>query len=329
VLNPEYRKKSNNTNISLSISNDLQKSSVDQISKLFVNLYYKINSSLTNNSKFLLGTDLLREEIKRDLLRTVALTLEKKFLKIIKSKSLSKRTLDSKIVLFDIIKLSTETFLSKYYGFHFRLEPKTIKNSLYIKTVCNDSNILLMLPLISLINKKSTLFKSTFIPIYNLATNQLLEVLLDNLIIEISNCIMRIIINDFSLVSDIRQSWYKSNFLSMRNTERFKNNLAWQDRIKCYVQRPKNLYNSEYGIWVIRSNGIYYRTIYANRINELLTLNSKALLIINYIEFQDFILSRLDEIIFLASKSTRYFLTSIIGQIIGLIWRGIIEGLKK
>ena len=33
--------------------------------------------------------------------------------------------------------------------------------------------------------------------------------------------VQRVIINDFSLVSDIRQSWYKSNFLSMRNTERF------------------------------------------------------------------------------------------------------------
>ena len=79
MLNPGYQAKSNN--ISLPVSDDLQKSSIEQVSKLFVNLYYKINSSLTNNSKFLLGTDLLREEIKRDLLRTVALTLEKKFLK--------------------------------------------------------------------------------------------------------------------------------------------------------------------------------------------------------------------------------------------------------
>ena len=78
MLNPGYQAKSNN--ISLPVSDDLQKSSIEQVSKLFVNLYYKINSSLTNNSKFLLGTDLLREEIKRDLLRTVALTLEKKFL---------------------------------------------------------------------------------------------------------------------------------------------------------------------------------------------------------------------------------------------------------
>lgn len=263
------------------------------------------------------------------MLKTVALNIEKKFLEIIKNKSFSATNSNTSVILFDILKLSTETFLTKYYGYSFRLEPEVIKNYLYIQTICEDADIILGLPLISLTDNQSSLFKSTFTPIYSLATNQLLEVLLDNLVMEISNCVMRIIINDFSLVSDIRQSWYRSNFLSIRNVERFKNNLAWQDRTKYYVRRPKNLYNSEYGIWVIRSNGIYYRTIYANRINELLTLNNKALIIVNYIEFQDFLLSRLDEILFLASKSTRYFFTSIIGQVIGLIWRGIIEGLKK
>lgn len=322
-----YRKE--NDNIFLLINNDLSQPIIDQTGELFTNLYQKISSSLTNNSKFLLGTDLLREEIRRDLLRTVTLTIEKKFLEIIKNDGTLVKDLNSEVILFDIIKLSTETFLTKYYGLRFRLEPKTIRNYIYVQTLCEDSNILLALPLISLTNNQSSLFKSTFTPIYNTATNQLLEVLLDNLVIEISNCIMRIIINDFSLVSDIRQSWYRSNFLSMRNVERFKNNLAWQDRIKYYVRRPRSLYNSEYGIWVIRSNGIYYRTIYANRLNELLTLNSKSLIVVNYIELQDFFLSRLDEVLFLASKSTRYFFTSIIGQVIGLIWRGIIEGLKK
>jgi hypothetical protein len=323
----KYRKESNN--IFLSIKNDLPTPFVNQTSELFINLYQKISSSLTNNSKFLIGTDLLREEIRRDLLRTVTITVEKKFLKILEGETSSIKNKSSEAILFDIIKSSTETFLTKYYGSRFRIDSEILKNYIYVQTICEDSKILLALPLISLTNNQSSVFKSTFTPIYNLATNQLLEVLLDNLIIEVSNCVMRIIINEFSLVSDIRQRWYRSNFLSIRNIERFKNNLAWQDRIKYYVRRPKNLYNSEYGIWVIRSNGIYYRTIYANRINELLTLNSKALLIVNYIEFQDFLLSRLDEVLFLVSKSSRYFLTSIIGQVIGLIWRGIIEGLKK
>lgn len=140
---------------------------------------------------------------------------------------------------------------------------------------------------------------------------------------------MRVIIHDFSLISDVRQKWYKSNFLSIRNLERFKNNLAWQDRKKAYIGRPKNLYNGEYGIWVIRVDSIYYRNIYANRVVELLKLQDVDLLVVNYIELQDFFLGRVDEAILVISKGTRYFLTSVVGQTIGLIWKGIIETLKK
>ena len=110
---------------------------------------------------------------------------------------------------------------------------------------------------------------------------------------------------------------------------RFKNNLAWQDRLYLYINRPKSLYNSEYKIWIIRSGAIYSRKIYANRLPEILKLNERSLLFINYLELQDFLLSRLNEVIFFISKGTKYFLSSVIGQTVGLIWRGIVESLKN
>ena len=133
-------------------------------------------------------------------------------------------------------------------------------------------------------------------------TDKILERLLDNLVIEISNCSMRIIANEFSLILDIRQRWYKANFLSLRSLERFKNNLAWQDRLYLYINRPKNLYNSEYKIWIIRFGAVYSRTIYGNRLYEMLTLSNNSLLFINYLELQDFLSSRLDEAIFLQAR---------------------------
>ena len=47
------------------------------------------------------------------------------------------------------------------------------------------------------------------------------------------------------------------------------------------------------------------------------------------IETKDFFVSRVDEIIYVFGSTVRYTFTSIFGQVIGLIWRGIIEGLKK
>ena len=54
-----------------------------------------------------------------------------------------------------------------------------------------------------------------------------------------------------------------------------------------------------------------------------------SLLTLVFIEFRDFLTSRLDEAIYFVSKSVRFTLTSGLGQLIGLVWRGIIEGLKK
>ena len=54
---------------------------------LFANLYSKINSSLnTNNSNFLLNTDLLRKEIKQELLLIVLSQVEKKIFALLEEK---------------------------------------------------------------------------------------------------------------------------------------------------------------------------------------------------------------------------------------------------
>ena len=47
------------------------------------------------------------------------------------------------------------------------------------------------------------------------------------------------------------------------------------------------------------------------------------------IETKDFLISRIDEAIYFFGNIIRYTLTSVVGQVIGLVWRGIIEGLKK
>ena len=322
----EFSSLSKNKNIVCLIDNSSIKSSAD----LFFKIHSKLNFTLLNNSNFLLGTDLLRANIRRDLVQTVVLTIEEKFLEVgQKYKNSSSYKINPKQIFFDLVKNSTENFILKYYGSQLNLNPLVFENLDYVQTISEDSEILVSVTFLSLFNKQSQVFQSTFVPIYSFATDQILERLLDNLIIEISNCSMRVIISEFSLILDVRQKWYKANFLSLRSLERFKNNLAWQDRLYLYINRPKSLYNSEYKIWIIRSGAVYSRTIYAHRLNEILALNGRSLLIVNYFELQDFVASRLNEIIFFISKGTKYFLTSIVGQTIGLIWRGIIESLKK
>ena len=115
----------------------------------------------------------------------------------------------------------------------------------------------------------------------------------------------------------------------MRNIERFKNNLAWQSGFKHFIWRPKNIYNSQYELWIIRETGLDKRVIYSNQTLELLNLHEGSLIVVTYTELQDFLVSRAEEFIYLLGNGIRYSLTSVLGQTIGLIWKGIIEGLKR
>jgi hypothetical protein len=295
---------------------------------LFLEIYYRLNFSLENQTNFLLGTDLLRTQVKQDLFKDVTLIVEKKFFETVKTDQKSVLLPQSKKILLEIVCESTESFLNKYYGTKIPLKYYSISSSPYFVEISNDADILIALPFSSLLNEEAQIFKSIFAPIYKSTNLKLLRVLFENLIIGITNCVMAIIVNDFSTVGTIRQTLYKSSFLSVRNSEQFKNTLALQNQVRRLVTRPKSLYNNEYNILLIRPNGIYLRSIYTNRIEALLHLSNIPLLVINYIELQDFLIARSNNIFLLIGRGSRYFLTSVVGRVIGLIWKGVLEGLK-
>lgn len=299
-----------------------------RFSNVFARLQYKINFDISNTSSFLLATDLLRDNSKRKLFKIVATNVENVFLQIL-DESPSLTSIRGQSIFFSLIKRTTQEFLMSCYGFNIPIDAIVIKDSFYTKLLLMDERVFLAVTLQILGSDDTKLFRSIFVPIYTKAYDSFIEALLDNLVVEITNAVMFIVINEFSSIYEVRKTLYRSNFLSLRNVERFRNNLSWQSRTKSFVKRPADLYNSQQGIWIIRTTGIYYRIIYANRAVELLMLKQFALSTIIFIETKDFVLSRIDEVIYFFGSTIRYTLTSVIGQVIGLVWRGIIEGLKK
>ena len=174
---------------------------------------------------------------------------------------------------------------------------------MYVKNVLKDNDILFKVPFFSLINPNSPYFRSIY---YNSASENFIEALVDNLAFEISNCVVYLSLLNFSSVYAFRQILYRSKFLSLRNLERFKNNLNWQLYIKSYIQRPINPYNNRHEIYIIKTTGIYYRIIYANRSEELFSLKNLSLVTVIFVEISDFLISRFDEAVFVLSKSVRF-----------------------
>ena len=312
-------------------TNNLKKNNVKILTtRIFSKVLYKTNFSNKKGNQQLLGIDLLKTEIQKDLLSITVRRVEEVYMKLLEKEN-SKEIMQKKgrVLFIQCIRRSCEDFLTKEYGCKIKINPEVLRKSLYTKNLLKDIELLFQIPFYILIDQKSTIFRLVYYPVYNFASESFIEALIDHLVLEISNCVVYFGIVKFSSVYAFRQTLYRSNFLSLRNFERFKNNLSWQLITKMYVQRPVDLYNNRYEILILRTSGIYGRTIYANRSEEVLSLNSFSLSTLVVIELRDFLTSRLDETIYSVSKAIRFTLTSVLGQLIGLIWRGIIEGLKK
>jgi len=302
------------------------------VPNIFSKILYKTNFSDKKVNQVLLGTDLLKSPVKKDLLSISLFQVEKVYSELLedsRSNAFSIMQTKGNLILLLLIKNVCEEFLTKQYGYKVNLNLKEIKHSLYTKNLLRDTEILFQVPYYALADPNSPIFRLIFYPIYNSASASFIEALIDNLILEISNCVVYFLILHFSSVYAFRQTLYKSKFLSLRNFERVKNNLNWQTRIQTYVRRPINLYNNRYDLLVLRTSGLYSRTIYANRTKEIVNLGKFSLLTIVFLEMRDFVTSRLDETLYTVIKVSRFTLTSVLGQVIGLIWRGIIDGLKK
>jgi hypothetical protein len=68
--------------------------------------------------------------------------------------------------------------------------------------------------------------------------------------------------------------------------------------------------------------------LYSNQYPELLNLSESCLLVITYTELNDFLTGRLEEFLYKIGSGVRYSLTQIVGKSLGLVWRGVLEGLK-
>lgn len=315
----------------MSRGKNLKKNNVRTLTaQTFSKILYKTNFSRKKANQLLLGIDLLKAEIQRDLLAISVLKVEETYLAVLEKEDPEKiMKRKGKILFLHCLKSSCEEFLTQQYGYRVKIDLRVLKKSLYTKTLLMDIELLFQVPFYTLIDPKSPIFRLIYYPVYDFASESFIEALVSHLVLEISNCVVYFSIVKFSSIYAFRQTLYQSKFLSLRNFERFKNNLSWQLITKVYIQRPIDLYNNRYEILILRTNGIYCRIIYANRSKDISYLSSFSLLTLMFVELRDFLVNRLNETIYFISKGIRFTLTSVFGQVIGLIWRGIIEGLKN
>jgi len=153
------------------------------------------------------------------------------------------------------------------------------------------------------------------------------EALLENLAIQVASGVVQPLLNNLADIEEIKQIFYDGKLISTREIERFRNNLSWRYRWDSYFVDPKAIFESRFWLFVLGDSGIKRISIYAPRNQELAQLTGWQLALTLLLETRDAIAPRVRAVISLLGAGVVYVLTQVIGRGIGLIGRGIIQGI--
>jgi len=309
-------------------------SELTQISaNIFASVQAKIQFSLDNLTGVPLEIDIFREERKRELLAT-ALTKVGDILTQLRFAQVKIEQLPQMkmVILQDLWQMTIVDYFGKYSTILIGEQNIEIANYLLQDVAIVQTGILNKIPLVVPLFAY-LLFDNPLVVdnvAYSVGSPEAMaraEIILQNLVIEIANAVVQPLLNKLADVEIIKQSFYNRQLLSTREIERFRNSLSWKYRSKAYFDEPKLIFESQYELLIFAERGIARIPIYAPRNQELKQLSGIPALVTLALEFRDAIAPRLRATVAFLGSGVVYVLTQVIGRAIGLIGRGILQGI--
>ncbi|HEY9854075.1 MAG TPA: DUF3685 domain-containing protein [Leptolyngbyaceae cyanobacterium] len=302
-------------------------------SQLFDNTFAHLQYSLQNLTNVPLEIDIFREEKKRELLSLVLRKLEGVFDDLRFSEVQPEQLAEKRsVILLDLWQSATTDFFGRYYTLKVGEQQLEIVNILLKDAPFAQADVLDKIPLV--VDLFAHLLFEVPLTIdnalYQAGSTEAIarsELLLQNLIIQVSNGIVQPLLNHFADVEIIKQNFYDRQLISTREIERFRNNLSWKYRLERYVEEPTAMFESRYVLFILNGSGIRKVSIYASRSSELEKLSGMRLAVTLALEARDAVSPRLRALVAFVGSGVVYVLTQVIGRGIGLIGRGVLEGI--
>jgi DNA-binding NarL/FixJ family response regulator len=154
-----------------------------------------------------------------------------------------------------------------------------------------------------------------------------IEFLLHNLTIHLANAVMQVILNHFYDLEILKHRLFQAAYKSDRQLARFRNQLSWKYRQEAYFTHPQNIFESRHRLLVLVNGTIRTIYLYASRKEELERLTGIPWLSTIVIETRDAIAPLVRKFVALAGSGVVFVLTQVIGKGLGLIGKGIIQGI--
>ncbi|WP_009634598.1 DUF3685 domain-containing protein [Synechocystis sp. PCC 7509] len=293
----------------------------------------KLQFSLENLTDVPLEIDILKIEKKRELLDVVLVKIEAIIIQLSTAKiQVDKLPKMQDVILIDLWQAATIDFFGKYATIQTNEQSIEISNYLLQDAEIIKTNLLPKIPFVR--SLFSYLLFATPLVIdnvpYSAPTPEAMaraEILLQHLLIEIANAVIQPLLNKLGDVEVIKQNFYDANLISTREIERFRNSLSWKYRLNEYITAPRLMFESRYELFVLASRGIAKVSIYAPRNQELKQLTGIPLVVTLALELRDAISPRLRGAVAFLGSGIVYVLTQVIGRAIGLVGRGILQGI--
>ncbi len=302
-------------------------------STLFDAISAKLQSSLENLTSSPLEIDIFRTERKRELfyiiLRQIEASLDELRFSQIQPDQLAEK---QAAIVRDLWQAVTIDFFGRYYTLRVKNQDIEVVTALLQDEETVQAEILNKIPLV--VDLYAHLLFESALTIDNAdsligspdAIDRAAD-LLENLAIQLANAVVQPLLNRFSDLEAIKQSFYDRRLLSTRDIERFRNDLSWRYRVDRYVSEPTAIFESQHRLFVLTSPGIRQVVIYAPRRPELEQLAGVRLAVTLALETRDAISPRLKATIAWVGSGLIYLLTDVIGRGLGLIGRGIVKGI--
>ncbi|OPH11212.1 DUF3685 domain-containing protein [Cylindrospermopsis raciborskii] len=300
---------------------------------IFTSCLDKLQFPLPNIGEVPLEIDILREEKKKELLYLILQKLSHRLDKLRDSQvEISQLSNLKQEILYDL----WEGVVREFYGQlpQVNVGKSTIEtvrflldNARGVETEILDK-IPLVEELVSYLIWQTDLYVDNrlYSPGSESANYQILMIL-ENLLIQIANGVLQPLINLLADIETVKQHFYDRHFISTREIERFRNNLSWKYWLSHYFGEPQAIFESRYELFVITPRGIAKTSIYSPRNQQLANLSGIPLVVTLVLEFRDAIAPRLQSLLSFVGNVIVFVLTKIVGRGLGLIARGILQGL--
>nr|WP_317265941.1 DUF3685 domain-containing protein [Arthrospira sp. SH-MAG29] len=308
-------------------------STVDVQSLLFDVTVAKLQSGLVNYTGIPLEIDILKLTKKQELIYTILRKCED-LINELRLSEIQPEQLDGKSesLIIDLWTEAIADFFGKYYSLKFRDAQVEVVPVLLRDAPTVEKEILNHIPMIRDLLAHLLLGESLTIDnqVYALGSweaTRRAEALLQHWVIQVANGVIQPLLNHFADIEEVKQTFYDRRLLSTREIEKFRNNLSWRYRLSRYMSEPQSIFESSYTLFILGDRGIQKLTIYASRRQELEKLSGIQLAVTLVLEGRDAIAPRVRTAISFIGSTAVYLLTQVLGRGIGLIGRGIIQGI--